>query len=78
MHTHLIFGVHNAIRDGFAHALAPALSIAGYVLPYTTVDMEPTYASLRTLTLAPSTSPLTHIQHHHRCGARVGGAKTRK
>ncbi len=34
-------GVHNAIRDGFAHALAPALSTAGYVLPNTTVDMEP-------------------------------------
>jgi len=34
-------GVHNAIRDVFAHQLAPALSIAGYVLPNTTVDMEP-------------------------------------
>jgi hypothetical protein len=34
-------GVHNAIHDGFAYALAPALSTGGYVLPNTTVDMEP-------------------------------------
>jgi len=34
-------GIHNAIHDGFAHALVPALSTAGFVPPNSTVDMEP-------------------------------------
>ena len=34
-------GVHNAIRDGFAHALAPVLSTVGFFPPNSTVDTEP-------------------------------------
>jgi hypothetical protein len=33
-------GVHNAIRDGFAHALAPVLSTVGFFPPNSTVDTE--------------------------------------
>ncbi len=34
-------GVHNIIWDGFAHALAPALSTAGFIPTNATVQMEP-------------------------------------
>jgi hypothetical protein len=34
-------GVHNAIHDGFAHALAPVLSTARFIPPNSTVDTEP-------------------------------------
>ena len=58
-------GVHNAIRDGFAHALARALSTAGFVPPNSTVDTEPYFTSHLILTPIRLTSPLTHIQPHH-------------
>ena len=34
-------GIHNAICDSFAHALAPVLSTAGFVHPNSMVDTEP-------------------------------------
>ena len=58
-------GVHNAIHDGFAHALAPVLSTARCVPPNSTVDRNPSFTSHLTLTLFRSISPLTHIQPHH-------------
>ena len=55
--------IHNAIRNGFA--LAPALSTAGYVLPNTTVDMEPNLYLPSDPHSRPFDLSLTHIQHHH-------------
>ena len=34
-------GAHNFIRDGFARALTPALATAGFILPNSTIDIEP-------------------------------------
>jgi hypothetical protein len=40
--THICkIGIHNAFHDGFAQALAPVLSTAGFVPPNSTVDTEP-------------------------------------
>jgi hypothetical protein len=41
MHTHLQNWSTQCYSQRFAHALAPALSIARYVLPNTNVDIEP-------------------------------------
>ncbi len=67
--------IHNAIRNGFA--LAPALSTAGYVLPNTTVDMEPNLYLPLTLTLVrplldpyPAPPPLAS----HGCTSHTVGA----
>ncbi len=34
-------GAHNFIRDGFANTLGPLLTTAGYLLPSSTLDIEP-------------------------------------
>ena len=72
-------GAHNFIRDGFARALTPALTTAGFLPPGSSIDVEPRLClpsdpHARPFDLSFNPHPAIPPHTHHGCSYSTVGA----